>query len=245
MSSIGSSWHLQHNIFLPRSGFYESCASISTNGAILPQLADKTAAVSPLLTQSKEFSQKNLMLTMNKRIRDDIKNGASMKKDIIMQGRTCKGASFWLTTPPNIYRKTTIDAASFRMLIKYSAGMELFSGVHTCLDCGKQQDNYGHHALSCRVASGAIDKHNSIVHNIFSQMKNAGITCSKEAFNPLKDTRQRPGDIYMPEFDIYGEAYFDVSVISICAPSYAYRASKGVLEGSKIRYDQKMTNIRI
>ena len=62
----------------------------------------------------------------------------------------------------------------------------------------------------------------------------------KEAFNPMNDTRQRPGDIYMSEFDIYGEAFFDISVISICAPSHAIRASKGQLEGSKIRYEQKM-----
>jgi hypothetical protein len=57
----------------------------------------------------------------------------------------------------------------------------------------------------------------------------------------MNDTRQRPGDIFMTEFDIYGEAFFDVSVISICAESYASRAAKGQLEGSRIRYEQKMT----
>ena len=44
----------------------------------------------------------------------------------------------------------------------------------------------------------------------------------------------------MPEFDVYGDAFFDVSVISICANSYVSRAAKGQLEGSKIRYVQKM-----
>ena len=56
----------------------------------------------------------------------------------------------------------------------------------------------------------------------------------------MKDNRERPGDIYMPEFDVYGDAYFDVSVISICAESYVSRAAKGQLEGRKIRYKQKM-----
>jgi hypothetical protein len=52
----------------------------------------------------------------------------------------------------------------------------------------------------------AIDKHNSIVNGIFGHMKKANITCSSETFNPMNDTRQRAGDIYMPEFDMYGDA---------------------------------------
>jgi hypothetical protein len=39
---------------------------------------------------------------------------------------------------------------------------------------------------------------------------------------------------------IFGDAFFDVSVINICADSYVTRAAKGVLEGSSIRYVAKM-----
>jgi hypothetical protein len=42
--------------------------------------------------------------------------------------------------------------------------MPLFSAVHKCPDCGKQEDKFDHHAMCCKVASGAIDKHNSIVN---------------------------------------------------------------------------------
>ena len=44
----------------------------------------------------------------------------------------------------------------------------------------------------------------------------------------------------MPEFDIFGDAFFDISVINICAASYIKRASKGLLEGSQIRYEEKV-----
>jgi dethiobiotin synthetase len=44
----------------------------------------------------------------------------------------------------------------------------------------------------------------------------------------------------MPEFDVYGDAFFDVSEIKLCAPSHVRKAAKGQLEGSKIRYDVKM-----
>jgi hypothetical protein len=60
-------------------------------------------------------------------------------------------------------------------LLKYSIGLPLFTGAHKCPDCGRNQDNFGHHALSCNVASGSIDKHNSIVNGIFKQLKQASI----------------------------------------------------------------------
>ena len=240
VASIGSSWNLQPNLE-PRIGFNEARLRLVGNGSKIPVLSTKfTNDVSPQITQQKEFSQRNIMLTVNKKMREEISADANIKKNVIMTGRSCKGASYWLTTPPNTRNNTTIEASSFRTLIKYSIGLPQFSGTHKCPDCGKEQDKFGHHALSCKVASGSIDKHNSIVNGIYKQLKQASITCSSEAFNPMKDNRERPGDIYMPEFDVYGDAFFDVSVISICANSYVSRAAKGQLEGSKIRYVQKM-----
>jgi hypothetical protein len=64
---------------------------------------------------------------------------------------------------PIVWNKTVIEPSGFRMLLKYLLGMPLFSGLHKCPDCGKQQDKFGHHVMCCKVASGAIDKHNSIV----------------------------------------------------------------------------------
>ena len=240
VSSVGSTWHMQPNLMV-RRGFSTARNNLSSGGTVLPQLMDKSGfSVSPHTTQSKEFRQSVLMQAMNGRIREDMRTNSHAKKEIVMKGRSCKGASYWLTTPPSAWNKTVIEAASFRALLKYSTGMKLFLGQKKCPDCGTVQDNYGHHALSCKVASGAIYKHNSIVNNIFYEMKKASIPCSKEEGDLRNNTRQRPGDIYMTDFDIYGEAFFDVSVISICAQSHYKRASKGQLEGSKIRYDQKM-----
>jgi hypothetical protein len=80
---------------------------------------------------------------------------------------------------------------------------------NVCPDCNNWQDKYGDHALTCKVSSGPIDKHNSIINAIFGQMKSANISCSSEEFNPMKDrSRERPGDIYyMADFDIFGQAF--------------------------------------
>jgi hypothetical protein len=240
VASVGASWGLQPNTEI-RNGFNEARLKLINSGSAVPVLPAKPNDVNtPLLTELKEFSQNKFMLAINRKIREEIGASANVKKEIIMKGRSCKGASYWLTTPPNIHFNTVIEASVFRALLKYSIGLPLLNGSHRCPDCGMNQDNYGHHALSCKVASGSIDKHNSIVDGIFRRLKKAHITCSSEAFNPMKDNRERPGDIYMPAFDVYGDAFFDVSVISICADSYFSRAAKGQLEGSKIRYDLKM-----
>jgi hypothetical protein len=61
----------------------------------------------------------------------------------------------------------------------------------------------------------------------------------------MNDTRQRPGDIYMPEFDVYGDAFFDVSIINVCAPSHVKKSAKGQLEGSKIRLQRNQGNMLV
>ena len=180
------------------------------------------------------------MFTINAKFRDEVLLNSDLTQAIIMNGRTCTGANYWLTSSPDPRSRSVIDAAPFRLLLKYSIGMPLFAGTLKCPDCGSLQDNFGHHALSCRVGSVSIDKHNSIVRAIFTQMKQAKISCSMEAFNPMNDSRQRPGDIHMADFDSFGDAFIDISVINMCADSYASRASKGILEGSSIRYDAKM-----
>jgi hypothetical protein len=38
------------------------------------------------------------------------------------------------------------------------------------------------------------------------------MTCSFEAKNLNNSSRQRPGDIFIPEFDIYGVTYLDVNI---------------------------------
>jgi hypothetical protein len=245
VASVGSSWLLQPNN-IPRSGFHEARLKLISNGAVIPSLCSKSSTDVSLLIlpQLKEFIQKKFMLTINGKIKEDVYLQADSRKKTILTGRCCKGSSYWLTSPPNAEHHTTIDSSAFRLLLKYNMGIPLLSKPQKCPDCQKIQDKYGHHALSCKKSSTAIDKHNSIVNGIARHMQQAKISFSFEAFNPFNETRQRPGDIYMHEFDIYGEAFFDVSVINICADSYISRASKGQLEGSKIRFEEKQKKYR-
>jgi hypothetical protein len=61
-----------------------------------------------------------------------------------------------------------------------------------------------------------------------------------EVAAPNSSSQQRPGDLFIQEFEGGADAYFDVSVINIVAPTHLSRASKGPLEGSQFRFDAKI-----
>jgi hypothetical protein len=240
VSSVGSSWPLQPNS-VPRQGYNEATIYLRAQGVSVQHLlSEKVSSSTPRMYTAKEFSQSNFMKAGNTSLLENILGSVDNKTKVLLGGRACKGSSYWLTSVPNRWNNTEIDPASFRSLVKYCTGIPLMSEDKPCPDCHKQQDKFGHHAISCKVASGKIGQHDSIVEGISSQLRKASINHRTEKSHPKNDTRQRPGDIYMPEFDIYGEAYFDLSVINICADAYWKRASKGQLEGSKIRYNEKM-----
>jgi Reverse transcriptase (RNA-dependent DNA polymerase) len=238
VASVGSSWFLQKSTTL-RFGFNEAILRLTSKGAEVPVLINMLEATPPS-TPIKGFSQALFMNSVNRKIREDIYVAAGPKKKIIMEGRSCKASSMWLTVIPNRWSDTEIDPSSFRALLKYSIGMPLMSVEQKCPDCHKIQDIFGYHALSCKVASGSIDKHDSIINAISGALTNANIPHTTEIGNPMNKTKQRPGDIFMNGFDNYGCAYFDVSVINNCAESHWKRSVKGQLEGAKIRYDEKM-----
>ncbi len=166
----------------------------------------------------------------------------SNKRRLLLASRTCKGASYWLTTPPSIRHNSCFDKSSFRLLLKFHLGLPLFAGTQNCPDCFKPQDSYGHHAISCNVAAGPIHRHDSLVHCITDYLRKAKVSCATNVGCPKLENLQRPGDIFINDFDNFGDAYLDLSdlsVINVFADAYFKRASKGVLEGSKIRYTQK------
>jgi hypothetical protein len=81
---------------------------------------------------------------------------------------------------------------------------------------------FGHHFnLAFNAFQHRFDLVSESVANIFVQPQHyfypklvMTIFCAMEAQNPLSQSRQRPGDTFIPEFDIHGDAYFDVSLAS-------------------------------
>ena len=157
-----------------------------------------------------------MTVTFNTNLQARLTEQANASTKAIISGKSCKGANFWLTTPPSTFSDSVIESRSFQACLKMHLGLPLTENEVHCPDCNKKMDVYGHHALSCRSASGKISQHNSIVEGLHRFILKHNINCTREAFNPANDSRQRPGDFYIPAFDERGfDTYFDVSVIHI------------------------------
>jgi hypothetical protein len=59
----------------------------------------------------------------------------------------------------------------------------------------------------------------------------------------MNETRQRPGDIDMPEFDVYGDAFFDVSVLTFVRLVMSENQRKDNLKVAKFAMKQNWQNI--
>jgi hypothetical protein len=197
-------------------------------------------AVNPPPKQTKDFCQRRLSIKANEDLKVEVMAQSSRRFKALLVGRCAKGASFWLTKFPSKWRKTSFDPAAFRAMLKYALGIPLCKQIHKCPDCDKEMDEFGDHAITCKVSSGAIQRHNCMRDVLYTALKKAGITCSSEQPAwPPQPNRQVPGDLYIPEFDDYGHAYFDVSVINILCDSYIDKSIKGPLCGADIRYVEK------
>jgi hypothetical protein len=114
------------------------------------------------------------MIRINENIQANLFNEFDVRRRTIVTGRSCHGASYWLTNPPNWEANTSIDAAPFRLLLKFSLGMPVLQTPQPYPDCGAIMDIFGDHAVTCRTAGGVIDKHNSIVKCLAAKMKMVG-----------------------------------------------------------------------
>ena len=172
VSSVGASWPLQPQLEI-RQGFNDIASALTLQfGIKVPALPSKIdLGVSPLTTLfKKEFRQAKFMLDANVCRRNQILSQANIQRKVTIEGRSCMGANFWLTVSPNRFRGSSFEPASFRSLLRFHLSMPLLSQQVKCPDCGKAQDRFRIHALSCKVASGAIDQHDSIVNGIVESL---------------------------------------------------------------------------
>ena len=147
-----------------------------------------------------------MTIDANNSLKASIMSQVSTKTKIMITGRTAKGANFWLTTPLNTWNQSVIEPKSFRCLLKCYLGIalvddslgpnvpEIDESKKRCPECHLVKDIYGHHAFSCLKNNSKIAQHNSVVRGIFDYAHKSGVPCLMEQSNPMKNTKQRPGD---------------------------------------------------
>ena len=239
VSSIGSSWSLQ-KVSTPRSGFDYFRNYLASLGVSVPVLPSKNNLVNPLNHLKSGYSQANLMLELNTLRLSELQVNLPKRTQTLITGHSCKAANYWMTSCPSSFYRTTFTPSIFRVLLKYHLGIPILAYPQPCPDCHKSMDIYGDHAMVCPVSSNRIDKHDSIAELLFENLKKAGLGVCLNVGKPDQNDNTRPGDIYLSKFDNLGESYFDISIINILCPSHLNRASKGQLQGSDIRFKEKL-----
>jgi hypothetical protein len=86
------------------------------------------------------------------------------------------------------------------MVIKYRLGMPIIAEARHFPNCSSVMDQFGDHATTCKTRAGVIDKHNSIFSSVSEQMRKASMAHITEVTRPANLTKERPGDIFVPDF---------------------------------------------
>lgn len=150
--------------------------------------------------------------------------------DARLKTLSLNGATAWLNSPPNELYGIKFNNQQFYTILSLYLVAPLIPQDTICKKCGKISDKHGYHALSCPSGPHTIKRHNTIRNEINCFLKRAGyITAIEMKFdhNPSSNAPESPvtgipGDIKVQHWfdNTYADAYLDIVVANVFAPSY-------------------------
>ena len=127
-----------------------------------------------------------------------------------------KDSSEWTNLSPAYYANQTMEPVDFRLALRYHFGMPLFNGDVQCVHChSTKADVMGIHTASCPSIHGK--HHNDIRDALAAECQRANLMPSKEPkwlLEEVKGTRDRPADVFLPNYRLSSGLCIDVSVVS-------------------------------
>ena len=117
----------------------------------------------------------------------------------------------WLQAIPQPNLGLSMTSSEFSIALRYWLGIPLFRSSHlqSCT-CRSPLDQHGDHLLGCSQGPLRIRRHDALC-NISCIMPSPRTTHEERIWG---NSRDRPGDIFHPDFDDGHPTYFDVSVRS-------------------------------
>ena len=94
-----------------------------------------------------------------------------------------------------------------------------------CPKCHKSSDRRGHHAMSCATTSDRIIKHDTVCDIVAGKGKEAGLHTQREVRNIVPDSRARPGDVVMYNWEGGRTVALDITVVSPVAETVVREAA--------------------
>jgi len=131
-------------------------------------------------------------------------------------------ATAWTTLLPSpswLMKKVEFITAS-----KFLLGMKLHS-ESICPECMKENlDCLGIHSTTCKNSGDRIYRHNALRNQIYTDCQNALLSPIREL--AIGSGKERPGDIFVPNWSAGQGANFDVAVVSPTLHQHLPHSSK-------------------
>ena len=213
---------------IPGKDIATSCLSALLSGTpVLEVPASQFSKAQRLYQFQLDTYQSNLLLSSCS-LRDQARIRA-------ISSHSC--ASAWLRAIPSVPLGLTMSRQEFVCSLWYWLGIPVFAATDsTRCSCGTVVDCFGDHLLSCGHGPMRIRRHDALCDVIYHALLQDNSGCRRE--QRCGSGRDRPGDVYHPDFLFGKPAYFDVTVrnplqnslLSQSAVTAGVAASRGEME---------------
>ena len=123
-------------------------------------------------------------------------------------------ASAWLSVIPNEQLGLILSPHEWRAIARWWLGAEVFSEDSKCPFCHHDQGRSGHHATVCKVNGNLTRRHNANRDTIFCMASQAALSPYLEKPYILPGIKQKPADIYIPNWSRGEPLAMDIPVVS-------------------------------
>ena len=131
----------------------------------------------------------------------------------------------WLQAIPHPNLGLSMSSSEFSIALRYWLGIPLFRGNHLQFcTCRSPLDQHGDHLLGCGQGPLRIRRHDALCNIVYHALSQDNSSVRREE-RIWGDNRDRPGDIFHPDFDDGRPTYFDISVRHTLQPGNLNRAS--------------------
>ncbi|MCP3884581.1 MAG: hypothetical protein GY700_03710 [Propionibacteriaceae bacterium] len=139
-------------------------------------------------------------------------------------------AADWLTAIPSEELGYAIPPTHYRMLVRWWLGQTVYPSEGPCPVCGKTNDAYGYHALTCKKGGETIWRHHSLANECARALQAAHHQPARE--KAIGGQGQRPGDVYVPHWKLGRPLAMDFAVTHPQQPNNKTLAREVVPAGS-------------
>ncbi len=190
-------------------------------------------------TPPHDLTQFTLVDAIERSVFSKLLSDASPRDKAHLLGSSARKSYGFLRAVPNAWEGGKLDPMQFRIACQIKLRINLTEREQRCLACGSPLDKLGDHGLVCSSGTGRIQRHDKVTVAISKLLHEAKQEHALELSHLTGDNKERPGDIFIPQWSGGKDLAVDVGVVCPTAPSYRSNASKERFYSANQMYARK------